>query len=110
MQLEHTITSGVTTQYVDQMLDRKMDLEEAKKALDSKANQKQFQVSLQQIQSLHEHFKSALAILLQYFNHQIKPEMPESANQKLNRRISLVNQLQIIIKKAQEFNLDDYYF
>ena len=44
--------------------------------------------------------QSILKVLIQYLTQQVYPEGQESANVKFNKKLAMLNQLQLIYKKA----------
>ena len=45
-------------------------------------------------------------ILVQYFSQKVQADGPESTNQKLNRKMAILNQTQLINNKAQHMKFD----
>ena len=61
-----------------------------------------------QMEYANSMIKQILSVFQQYLNQQINPEGIESANQKYNKKMALLNQLQLMSKKANDFVGNDF--
>lgn len=82
------------------ILDRKIDQDQLREALEKKANIYQTESAFNQIKQLHGHLKAVLVFLKEYMNFQIDQE-GDTANQRMCKKVALSKQLVIINKKAQ---------